>query len=479
MVKLSSFRQTKQTQQKTMGLDSAEILSTVGTSTKVYDTMDSLPMSNLVAGQKALVTSLERIYLSDGNGWYNLDLSTGFSPRWDIEPDDAYFIADSVTPLLITAKALDSDNPVLLNQSFASDSAQYLTSNVLVDSSVFTFIPRSVDSINTLVSNGDLADSNGSFTYTFKWSDGINILSKEVLISYYPGGVPGTGLYAFYVGGYSPGQSAVYRSTISTQSSASSVGNLSYGAGLMGATGEANGYRLMTWGGKIASQSNTESVSLYNTNTNIGVGWGTDLHINQYARQGIMCVSDANYAYAYGGERWTEYSYNDSRKKSWASSTTSTHIHTLTQERNRAGLETDGNYTIMAGGTEGGGTAGSSDYYTSIEHWTNVTQSAGAAWGDLGFTTNRAFTGPTLFYAVKASTNNTEVHSVSYTTSGNAVSLGVNTAGNITEAITGNTVYGVSGYSTDQSFYNIATGVWAISGTGGPYGSAAGACTGS
>ena len=44
---------------------------------------------------------------------------------WETEPSSTYQIVDSATPLIITALALDSDNPNLINQSFASDSAQY------------------------------------------------------------------------------------------------------------------------------------------------------------------------------------------------------------------------------------------------------------------------------------------------------------------------------------------------------------------
>ena len=181
MVNLSNLRQNKQDQQGTSGLDSSEILALSGSGVSVFDTLDSLP-SSPSEGDKALVNNINRLYISDGSGWYNIDLNTGFTPYWLTEPDGTYEIADSVTPLLVTAKALDSDGTTPINQSFASDS-QYMVT-VTNDSSVFTFTPKSADSIGIEVGAGNLTDSNGDFVYTFKWSDGINFVSKAVTITY-------------------------------------------------------------------------------------------------------------------------------------------------------------------------------------------------------------------------------------------------------------------------------------------------------
>ena len=186
MVNLSNLRQNKQDQQGTSGLDSSEILALAGSGVSVFDTLDSLP-SSPSEGDKALVDNINRLYISDGSGWYNIDLNTGFTPYWLTEPDATYEITDSVTPLLVTAKALDSDGTTPINQSFASDSAQYMVT-VTNDSSVFTFTPKSADSIGIEVGAGNLTDSNGDFIYTFKWSDGINFVSKSVTIGYSPAG---------------------------------------------------------------------------------------------------------------------------------------------------------------------------------------------------------------------------------------------------------------------------------------------------
>ena len=167
-----------------MGLDSAEILALVGSGVSVLETLDSLPTTSLTAGDEAFVKNNNKLYISNGVGWYNTT-TVNRTPRWITEPSTEYEITDSATPLVITALAADSDNAVLLNQAFASDSAQYMV-DVTNDSSVFTFTPKSKDSIGIEVAAGNLTDSNGDFLYTFKWSDGVNFVSKGVTITYNP-----------------------------------------------------------------------------------------------------------------------------------------------------------------------------------------------------------------------------------------------------------------------------------------------------
>ena len=169
-----------------VGLDSAQV-TTIATDAgiAVYTALDSLPSTGLSSGDQAWVESSGRLYISNGSGWYNIALVNS-APYWDSEPLTTYDIADSATALVITAKALDSDNPasIITHQSFASDSAAFLV-DITRDSSVFTFTPKSQDSIGASVTAGDLTDSNtNDFIYTFKWSDGINFVSKAVTINY-------------------------------------------------------------------------------------------------------------------------------------------------------------------------------------------------------------------------------------------------------------------------------------------------------
>ena len=172
--------------------DSAEVSTIVSGNVSgsmiYYDTLDSLPTTGLNEGNKALVridSSLGRFYISNGTGWYNADATLNTSsPTWVTEPNATYEIADSVTPLTITALSSDVDSgTVLINQSFASDSAQYMAT-ISNDSSVWTFTGKTKSQISDAVTAGNLTDSNGDFTYTFRWSDGFNSISKAVVITY-------------------------------------------------------------------------------------------------------------------------------------------------------------------------------------------------------------------------------------------------------------------------------------------------------
>ena len=262
MVRLSAIRLAVEEQQGTSGLDSAEVLNITGNALQVFDTLDSLPMTGLSEGDEAFIKDTNRLYISDGSGWYNTTL-VNRSPTWATEPDATYEISDSATPLVITALATDSDNPdkSLLNQSVVSDSAQYMV-DISNDSSVWTFTPKSADSIGIEVAAGNLTDSDGDFVYTFKWSDGINFVAKEVTIGYSPagGGAPAEGTFYGNRGIYMSGTNGVYYADIDywdmvTAGTTSKFGDMQPGyatysgaassntrAVLMGGTGNATSY---------------------------------------------------------------------------------------------------------------------------------------------------------------------------------------------------------------------------------------------
>lgn len=190
----------------TAGLDSAEVLGLVGSGLTTYSSLDSLPSSGLTLGDQAFIAPARRLYVSDGNGWYSVAVANA-APRWDSAPAATYEIVDSATPLVITAKAVDSDNPYshLTNQSFASDSAQYMV-DITIDSSVFTFTPKSADSIGQEVAAGNLTDSNGDFTYTFKWTDGVSVVSSPAVITYNASGASSDIFAAIRISSSSGGQ---------------------------------------------------------------------------------------------------------------------------------------------------------------------------------------------------------------------------------------------------------------------------------
>ena len=199
-----------------------------------YNTLDSLPITGLTSGDQAFVSATERYYVSDGNGWFNTTLINK-NIRWDSggEPSAEAEITDSATPLIIIARAADSDQSVFLNQSFASDSAQYMAT-VTNDSSVFTFTPKTAAQIGASVAAGELSDSNGDFIYTFKWSDGLSFVNKAVTITYNPAGGGGSGvpygaravIYNSASGSSSNHSNTIDYFTIATPGNSASFGNM-------------------------------------------------------------------------------------------------------------------------------------------------------------------------------------------------------------------------------------------------------------
>ena len=203
-------------------LDSADIVSianNTSAATAVFDTLDSLPTTGLSEGQQAFVNENNRLYLSNGTGWYNLTFINR-TPTWFTEPDATYEIADSVTPLIVVAKATDSDNSdvTLVNQSVVSDSAQYMV-DISNDSSVWTFTPKTKADIATAVAAGNLTDSNGDFEYTFKWTDGINFVSKVSTITYNTGAATNNNITAYR--GFTQ---AVWGSTFGNATASTTIG---------------------------------------------------------------------------------------------------------------------------------------------------------------------------------------------------------------------------------------------------------------
>ena len=237
------------------GLDSASVQSVPLVT--YYSTLDSLPTYGTL-GAQAFVNSNRKHYISDGVGWYNTTYNVSAAPYWVTEPSSTYEIADSATPLVITALALDSDNPTLVNQSFGTDSAQYMVT-VTNDSSVFTFTPKSVDSISTEVAAGNLTDSNGDFVYTFKWSDGTSFVSKAVTITYNTA-APGFGR-AIFSGGTtgSGGTTTIEYFDFATGGATTSFGSMSTNRG--GHASFSNAGRAVFANGET-SGSNTYASSM-------------------------------------------------------------------------------------------------------------------------------------------------------------------------------------------------------------------------
>ena len=142
------------------GVDSAEVQS-IGLLS--FSTLDSLPINNLEAGQQAYVTETNRLYVSNGSGWFNVALINA-SPTLTIDPAGTIVLATDGTPTTITLTATDSDAPdALISFSVESDGSFSGLGTISQDSSVFTITPKIEDSATTT-----------SSTLTFKASDGVN-----------------------------------------------------------------------------------------------------------------------------------------------------------------------------------------------------------------------------------------------------------------------------------------------------------------
>jgi hypothetical protein len=148
-------------------------LDNVSTGLTVYATIDDLPTSGLTSGQQAFVTSANRVYVSNGSGWYSVALFNA-TPRLTISPSGAVTLAvDGSTPTVITLTGTDSDNAdANLVYSVESDGSFSNIATLSQDSSVFTITPLAEDSATP-----------GSSTLTFKVSDGISFGSGTTQFS--------------------------------------------------------------------------------------------------------------------------------------------------------------------------------------------------------------------------------------------------------------------------------------------------------
>jgi len=156
-----------------------------GGSLTVYDSIGTLPLSSVTEGSMAFVNSNSRMYVHNGTGWYSATI-VNTTPTWDSggQPVSTYIIEDSATPLVISLSASDPEGVPLSWSGTADDSAQYLM-DISNSGGTYTFTPKTAQQVWNNVTAGYLDDSaGGAINYTFKASDGINILSSTAQISY-------------------------------------------------------------------------------------------------------------------------------------------------------------------------------------------------------------------------------------------------------------------------------------------------------
>jgi len=147
-----------------------------------YDSAGLLPISGLTNGDQAWASN--RLFISNGSGWYNVNL-VNLNPSIGSGPDGASYSLDSNggTATSITISASDSDGTPIIWTYSTSDSAYELATITNDSDGTFTVTAKSLADILTAG-----YDSNGgSFTITFKASDGISFDtdSADFSITYY------------------------------------------------------------------------------------------------------------------------------------------------------------------------------------------------------------------------------------------------------------------------------------------------------
>jgi hypothetical protein len=146
-----------------------------------YNTVDDLPLSNNKVGDQAFVRSTSRLYIWSGQGWYSVAL-INTSPAFDSGglPDASYELdSNQGLATVIQLSATDPEGLPIQWSYLTSDSAQYFA-DITNDSSVFTITAKPTATIQQYDSMG------GSFSITFKASDGINLATalSEFTISF-------------------------------------------------------------------------------------------------------------------------------------------------------------------------------------------------------------------------------------------------------------------------------------------------------
>ena len=174
-IRLSNIRKTQDTAIGADGLDSAQVTTIAsGVGIQSFDTLDSLPISSLTAGDRAFVKANKRLYISNGSGWYNVAL-VNLTPTMSLSPSGTITLSTDGTASTVTITASDSDGvDANLTFSVESDGNMLATgTTVTQDSSVFTINPLTADS----------GGVSGNFTLTFKTSDVFNTATQNASFS--------------------------------------------------------------------------------------------------------------------------------------------------------------------------------------------------------------------------------------------------------------------------------------------------------
>ena len=158
------YNSTKSVWEKTLtsGRSSASLTT--------YATISELPLSGVSAGQQAFVTGSNRMYVSNGTGWYSVSLVNTNPAITAVQDTSAgttpFTLATDGTATVITITANDPEQlPLTYNYSVTSGSLTNgggTTATVTQSDNVFTVTPSTTEAYA------------GTFELTFTASDGVN-----------------------------------------------------------------------------------------------------------------------------------------------------------------------------------------------------------------------------------------------------------------------------------------------------------------
>jgi len=137
----------------------------VGPTATTYATVNDLPTSGVLTGDQAFVSGTNRLYIWNGSGWYNIALINTNPTISGVS--SSYALATDGTATTVTITATDPEGlPITYDiVSDTSGNIATVTQGTGASSNVFTITP-STNSANA-----------GTFSLTFRASDGVNIAS--------------------------------------------------------------------------------------------------------------------------------------------------------------------------------------------------------------------------------------------------------------------------------------------------------------
>ena len=212
--------------------------------TVVYATAADLPLSGNTSGDIAFVGETNRMYIFNGNGWYNIAL-INTNPTITTGPEGNYIFEKDGTPTVLTLAAADPEGiPIVWSYSVTGGSLGS-TATLSQAGNVFTLTPST--------NSGDA----GEFSITFTASDGVNIATSiESNFSLSFAVVFQGELYGYASGGLSgaAATSSIDKFSFTSDCNATTVGNITVARYMIaGHSSITHGY---TSGGRAAGDYN-------------------------------------------------------------------------------------------------------------------------------------------------------------------------------------------------------------------------------